>query len=58
MCGPFEQSETPRYYADALSVYISAQLKASSDNGIFYNVAPGQRPWMIMLHKGECCSSA
>jgi putative SOS response-associated peptidase YedK len=53
MCGRFEQSETPRYYADALSVHISKQLKTLSDNSVFYNVAPGQRPWMIMLHGGE-----
>jgi putative SOS response-associated peptidase YedK len=53
MCGRFEQSETPRYYADALSVHISKQLKPLSDNTTVYNVAPGQRPWMIMLHGGE-----
>ena len=32
MCGRFEQSETPRYYADALSVHISEHLKRLSDN--------------------------
>jgi putative SOS response-associated peptidase YedK len=53
MCGRFEQSETPRYYADALSVHISERLKALSDNTAVYNVAPGQRPWMIMLHGGQ-----
>ena len=53
MCGRFEQSETPRYYADALSAHISEHLKTLSDNGPSYNVAPGQRPWMIMLHDGE-----
>jgi putative SOS response-associated peptidase YedK len=53
MCGRFEQSETPRYYADALSAHISERLKTLSDNATAYNVAPGQRPWMIMLHGGE-----
>ncbi len=53
MCGRFEQSETPRYYADALSAHISKHLKTLSDNTPSYNVAPGQRPWMIMLHNGE-----
>ena len=53
MCGRFEQSETPRYYADALSVHISKHLKTLSDNTPSYNVAPEQRPWMIMLHNGE-----
>ena len=53
MCGRFEQSETPRYYADALSAHISEQLKTLGDNSPSYNVAPGQRPWMIMLHDGE-----
>jgi hypothetical protein len=32
MCGRFEQSETPRYYADALSAHISERLKTLSDN--------------------------
>ena len=53
MCGRFEQSETPRYYAGALSAHISKQLKTLGDNSPSYNVAPGQRPWMIMLHNGE-----
>ena len=53
MCGRFEQSETPRYYGDALSARISKQLKTLGDNSPSYNVAPGQRPWMIMLHNGE-----
>jgi putative SOS response-associated peptidase YedK len=53
MCGRFEQSETPRYYGDALSAHFSKQLKTLGDNGPSYNVAPGQRPWIIMLHKGE-----
>jgi putative SOS response-associated peptidase YedK len=53
MCGRFEQSETPRYYANALRVHISEQLKRLGDNSPSYNVAPGQTPWMIMLHSGE-----
>jgi putative SOS response-associated peptidase YedK len=53
MCGRFEQSETPRYYADALSTHISGQLKTLNGDSPSYNVAPGQRPWMIMLHNGE-----
>jgi putative SOS response-associated peptidase YedK len=52
MCGRFEQSETPRYYADALRVHISEQLKKPGANSPSYNVAPGQCPWMIMHHKG------
>jgi len=32
MCGRFEQSETPRYYANALSAHISERLKTLSDN--------------------------
>jgi putative SOS response-associated peptidase YedK len=52
MCGRFEQSETPRYYADALSAHISRQLKTLSANSPSYSVAPGQHPWMIMLHNG------
>jgi hypothetical protein len=51
MCGRFEQSETPRYYADALSAHISKRLKTLGDNRPSYNVAPGQSPWMIMLHR-------
>jgi len=43
MCGRFEQSETPRYYADTLSVHISEQLETLSDNTTVYNVAPAQR---------------
>jgi len=27
MCGRLEQSEPPRYYADALSVHVGKQLK-------------------------------
>jgi putative SOS response-associated peptidase YedK len=53
MCGRFEQSETPRYYADALCVHISEHLMRLGENSPSYNVAPGQRPWMMMLHKGE-----
>jgi putative SOS response-associated peptidase YedK len=53
MCGRFEQSETPRYYADALSVHISEHLMRLEKKRPSYNVAPGQRPWMMMLHKGE-----
>ena len=33
MCGRFEQSETPRYYADALSVHISEHLTRVGDEG-------------------------
>jgi len=53
MCGGFEQSETPRYYADALSAHISRRLKTLNDNSPSCNVAPGQRPLMTMLHNGE-----
>jgi hypothetical protein len=57
MRGKFEQSETRRYYADALSAYIREQLKTLSDNITVYTAAPGQRPWMIMLHDGELLPS-
>jgi putative SOS response-associated peptidase YedK len=53
MCGRFEQSETPRYCANSLRAHISGQLKTLSDNSPSYDVAPGQRPWMIMLHQGK-----
>jgi hypothetical protein len=44
MCGRFEQSETLRYYADALSAHISVlHLKTLNDNSPSYNVAPAQR---------------
>jgi hypothetical protein len=56
ICGRFEQPETPRYYADALSVHISEHLMRLGENDPSYNVAPGQRPWMMMLQKASCCS--
>jgi len=48
MCGRVEQSEAPRHYANALHAHISDQLKRLGGNSHSYNVAPAQRPWMIM----------
>ena len=53
MCGRFDQLETSRYYADALTAHISQHLKTLNDNSPSYNVALGQRPWMIMHHNKE-----
>jgi putative SOS response-associated peptidase YedK len=35
------------------AAHIGKQVKTLSDNSPSYNVAPGQRPWMIMVHNGE-----
>ena len=53
MCGRFEQSETPRYDANALRAHISEHLNTLTANSPSYNVAPGQRPWMLMYHNDE-----
>jgi hypothetical protein len=53
MCGRFEQSETPALLRRCAERPYSEHLKTLSSNTPSYNVAPGQHPWMIMLHHGE-----
>ena len=53
MCGRFEQSETQRYYASALGADTSDHLSGWATSTPSYNIAPGLRPWMIMLRESE-----
>ena len=51
MCGRFEQSETPRYYANALSAHISERLKTLSDNTTVFAL-PGPAATPPRLEQG------
>jgi len=53
MCGRFEQSETKRYYASALGVDTSDDLKWLGERTPSYNTGPGLCPCVIMMHKGD-----
>lgn len=53
MCGRFEQSETRRYYANALGVDTSEHSWEYGDHIAHYNIALGLCPWMITLNNGE-----
>jgi putative SOS response-associated peptidase YedK len=54
MCGRFEQSGKRRYYARFLGIDLDSEKGLAEDEPVpSYNIAPGLRPWVIMLREGK-----
>ena len=53
MCGRFEQSETRRYYAQALGVNTEGSKWVGGDSVPQYNLSPGRPPLMFHLLSGK-----